>query len=77
MLPGAAAEDIEQRVTKPLEDAIKGVDDVRFSLSSSRENVSNILIRFSDIDERVFDKRVNDLRAISRTSRKRTAGRSK
>lgn len=62
VLPGAAAEDVEKRVTKPLEDAIKGVADVRFSMSSSRENVSNILVRFRDISERVFDKRVNDLR---------------
>lgn len=62
VLPGASAEDIEKRVTKPLEDAIKGVADVRFSMSSSRENVANILVRFRDIPERVFDKRVNDLR---------------
>ncbi|MDX9994725.1 MAG: efflux RND transporter permease subunit [Rhodocyclaceae bacterium] len=62
ILPGASAEDVEKRVTKPLEDAIKGVADVRFSSSSSRENVSNILVRFHEISERVFDKRVNDLR---------------
>ncbi len=62
VLPGAAAEDVEKRVTTPLEDAIKGIADVRFSMSSSRENVSNILVRFHDISERVFDKRVNDLR---------------
>jgi multidrug efflux pump subunit AcrB len=62
VLPGASAEDVEKRVTKPLEDAIKGVADVRFSSSSSRENVSNILVRFRDIPERAFDKRVNDLR---------------
>jgi len=62
VLPGASAEDVEKRVTKPLEDAIKGVADVRFSMSSSRENVSNILVRFREIAERTFDKRVNDLR---------------
>ncbi|MDP1526768.1 MAG: efflux RND transporter permease subunit [Rhodocyclaceae bacterium] len=62
VLPGASAEDVEKRVTKPLEDAIKGVADIRFSMSSSRENVSNILVRFREISERVFDKRVNDLR---------------
>ena len=61
-LPGAAAEDVEKRVTQPLEDAIKNVADVRFVLSSSRENVSSILVRFNDIAARVFDKRVNDLR---------------
>jgi len=61
-LPGASAEDVEKRVTQPLEDAIKNVTDIRFVLSSSRENVSSILVRFRDIAPRVFDKRVNDLR---------------
>ncbi len=62
VLPGASAEDVEKRVTEPLEDAIKGVADIRFVLSSSRENVSNILVRFRDIPAPVFDKRINDLR---------------
>ena len=62
ILPGASAEDVEKRVTQPLEDAIKQVADIRFVISNSRENVSSILVRFRDIDERVFDKRVNDLR---------------
>ncbi|TAK41951.1 MAG: efflux RND transporter permease subunit [Betaproteobacteria bacterium] len=62
VLPGASAEDIEKRVTQPLEDAIRQVADIRFVVSSSRENTSSILVRFRDITERVFDKRVNDLR---------------
>jgi multidrug efflux pump subunit AcrB len=53
VLPGASAEDVEKRVTKPLEDAIKGVADIRFVMSSSRENVATILVRFRDIDERL------------------------
>ncbi|GIK86097.1 MAG: hypothetical protein BroJett026_15780 [Betaproteobacteria bacterium] len=61
-LPGGAAEDVEARVTKPLEDAIKTLSDVRFVLSTSREGVSTILVRFREIDERTFDKRINDLR---------------
>ncbi len=61
-LPGASAEDVERRVTNPLEDAIRNVQDVKFVVSSSREGVSNILVRFRDIPVRVFDKRVNDLR---------------
>ena len=61
-LPGASAEDVESRVTNPLEDAVRQVQDVRFVVSSSREGVSNILVRFDDIGERNFDKRVNDLR---------------
>jgi len=62
VLPGGSAEDVEKRLTQPLEDAIKQVSDIRFVLSSSRENVSSILVRFRDIPERVFDKRVTDLR---------------
>jgi multidrug efflux pump subunit AcrB len=61
-LPGASAADIEERVTDPLEDAIRNVQDVKFVVSSSREGTSNILVRFREIDERTFDKRVNDLR---------------
>ncbi len=62
VLPGASAEDVEKRVTNPLEDSIRNVQDVKFVVSSSREGVSNILVRFRDIPARVFDKRVNDLR---------------
>ncbi len=62
ILPGASAEDVERLVTNPLEDAIKGVSDLRFVVSNSRENVSNILVRFTEISEREFDKRIADLR---------------
>lgn len=61
-LPGASAEDVEKRVTNPLEDSIRNVQDVKFVVSSTREGFSNILVRFRDIPVRVFDKRVNDLR---------------
>lgn len=61
-LPGASAEDVEARVTQPLEDSLRNLKDVKFISSTSRVGVSNILVRFRDIDERLFDKRVNDLR---------------
>lgn len=61
-LPGASAEDVERELTGPLEDAIKQVKDIRFVSSSSREGVSSILVRFEELSERRFDKRVNDLR---------------
>lgn len=61
-LPGASAEDMESRVTQPLEDALRKVSDVKFITSTSRVGVSNILVRFRDLDDRLFDKRVNDLR---------------
>jgi multidrug efflux pump subunit AcrB len=62
VLPGASAEDVERLVTNPLEDAVKGVPDVRFVLSNTRENVSSTLVRFREMSDRTFDKRVNDLR---------------
>ncbi len=62
VLPGASAEDVEQRITQPLEDAIRSVQDIRFVSSNSRESVSNILVRFREVPERVFDKRISDLR---------------
>ncbi|HRD67975.1 MAG TPA: efflux RND transporter permease subunit [Candidatus Competibacter sp.] len=62
VLPGASAEDVEKRITNPLEDSIRNVQDVKFVVSSSREDASNILVRFRDVPARVFDKRVNDLR---------------
>jgi len=61
-LPGASAEDVERELTGPLEDAIKQVKDIHFASSSSREGVSSILVRFEELSERQFDKRVNDLR---------------
>lgn len=62
VLPGASAEDVERLITDPLEEAIARLQDVRFVVSSSRENVSNILVRFQDLSEREFDRRVADLR---------------
>ena len=62
VLPGASAEDVEELVTGPLEDAIRNVQDIRWVISSTRESFSNILVRFRDLSERTFDKRVNDLR---------------
>ena len=62
VLPGASASDVEKKITDPLEDALRQVQDVDFMSSNSRESVSSILIRFEDIDARTFDKRVADLR---------------
>jgi len=61
-LPGASAIDIEKRITDPLEEVIRGVSDIKFVSSNSREGISNILIRFINIPDRLFDKRVADLR---------------
>lgn len=62
VLPGASAEDVEERVTNPLEDALRNVQDVRWIISSSRESGSSITVRFRDLSDREFDKRINDVR---------------
>ncbi|MCW8944449.1 MAG: efflux RND transporter permease subunit, partial [Sedimenticola sp.] len=62
VLPGAAAADVEKRVTEVLEKKIRTISDIKFVSSVSRESISSILVRFEDIKPDVFDKRVADLR---------------
>jgi multidrug efflux pump subunit AcrB len=62
VLRGASTEDIEKLVTKPLEDAIRQVSDIRYVSSRSQEGISTLLIRFEDLSNADFDKRINDLR---------------
>ncbi len=62
VLPGAAAADVEQLVTGPLEDALRNVQDIKFVASSSRESISDIMVRFRELSEREFDQRVTDVR---------------
>lgn len=62
LAPGMAAQDVEKRITDILEEGIRKVGDVKFSQSTSRDSFSNILVRFNDLSERQFDKRLNDLR---------------
>ncbi|WP_198266438.1 efflux RND transporter permease subunit [sulfur-oxidizing endosymbiont of Gigantopelta aegis] len=45
---GASAEDIEQGITIPLEQALKNVDDVKNMTSTSAQNVSSIQLEFHD-----------------------------
>ena len=61
-LPGSSAGDVEKRVTDVLEDSIRGIPDMNFVSSNSRENTSSILVRFEDMPERLYDKRLADLR---------------
>lgn len=67
--PGASAPDVEARITEPLEQSIKKISDIKFVSSTSREGVSSILIRFDDMDEDDFDKRMTDLRRELQSTR--------
>ncbi|MCH5225485.1 MAG: efflux RND transporter permease subunit [Muribaculaceae bacterium] len=60
MYPGASAEDIEQNVTKPLENALNSVEHLKHITSNSRENTSVITLEFEygyDIDVLTNDVR--------------------
>jgi multidrug efflux pump subunit AcrB len=61
-LPGASARDVEQKVTDVLEESIEKIQDIKFVSSTSRESISSILVRFNDVGEETFDKRIADLR---------------
>lgn len=60
MYPGASAKDIEQNVTKPLENSLNAVEHLKHLSSTSRENTSVITIEFEygyDIDVLTNDVR--------------------
>ncbi len=67
--PGATPEDVEKLVTIPIEDAIRNVKDLERVISTSQENLSNIVVEFrtgAPIKERVRDiqdevDKINDL----------------
>ncbi len=59
---GASTPDVEKRVTNVIEDAVRKVSDIKFVSSASREGVSRLLIRFDEITNRTFERRVTDLR---------------
>lgn len=52
--PGASASDIENNLTKVLENTLNGVEDLKDITSRSKENVSIVVLEFeygTDIDE--------------------------
>ena len=64
--PGASAEIVESQVTKPLEDALSGIEGIRTLKSVNREEVSQITIEFTL--ERDTDASANDVRdRVART----------
>ncbi|MBN2645680.1 MAG: efflux RND transporter permease subunit [Desulfuromonadaceae bacterium] len=45
---GASAEDVEQLVTREIEDALEGLENVEYIQSRSMRNVSSVLLKFED-----------------------------
>ena len=63
--PGNTAEDIETLITNPLEEAFKGIQNVKEISSSSIENFSMITIEFNDeIDVNVAKQKVQEINSV-------------
>lgn len=60
--PGISAKQVEKQITDIIEESIEKIQDIKFVSSTSREGISNILVRFRDTSDQQFDKRVADLR---------------
>ena len=59
--PGASAEDIEENVTKPLENSLNSVEDLKHITSKSKENISMVALQFEyGIDPDVATADVRD-----------------
>jgi multidrug efflux pump len=58
--PGAAANIVETRITKAIEDRISGVEGIRYIESSSENGVSNIVVQFDTGHD--MDAAANDIR---------------
>lgn len=58
--PGAAANIVETRITKVIEDRISGVEGIRYIESSSENGVSNIVVQFDTGHD--MDAAANDIR---------------
>ena len=67
---GATAEDIETKITKPLEDEIRGVTGLKDVKSTSQSGLSTIVIRVDMDDPKVdVDETMSDIqKAIDRTT---------
>ncbi len=72
---GASAEIIESQITKPLEDALAGIEGIRTLKSVSREEVSQITIEFHL--NRNIDSAANDVRDRVARTRGRMPGDAK
>jgi len=68
--PGTAAYEIEQLITKPIEDEIEDIEKIDLITSTSSEGVSVISVKFEqNLRESEFDKHFQDLRtAVDKVS---------
>lgn len=60
--PGATTNDVEKLVTNEIENAIKGISDLKYVSSTIKPGLSSTLIRFYDLDENDFNKRLQSVK---------------
>ncbi|MFW5643051.1 MAG: efflux RND transporter permease subunit, partial [Alkalispirochaeta sp.] len=63
--PGVSPSDVEEQITRPLEDSVSTIDGVEELQSTSEEGVSQVIVAFesgTDLDTRIPDvrERVNE-----------------
>ncbi|MEM9594605.1 MAG: efflux RND transporter permease subunit [Acidobacteriota bacterium] len=61
--PGASPEEVERLITIPIEDELTQVKDVDVVLSQSEPGKSFVLVKFEQISESDFERRLEDVRA--------------
>lgn len=62
-LPGAGPEEVERLITIPIEDEIAVVQDIDVVLGQSEPGKSLVWVKFEQIPERDFERRLEDIRA--------------
>ncbi|MFW6254528.1 MAG: efflux RND transporter permease subunit, partial [Chitinivibrionales bacterium] len=68
LYPGVSAADIENLVTRPVEEEIEGLEGIRNLTSTSQQSLSFIMVEFtSDIDVETALRRVNERVDIAKT----------
>ena len=63
LYPGANPEEVETLVVIPIEDAVETVDDIDIVTSRSRRGRGFVWVRFEQISEDDFERRMDDVRA--------------
>jgi len=59
--PGASPQEVEKELTIPIEDAIANLEDLDFYTSESYEGASMVWLRFRQISDDTFDRRMQDV----------------
>lgn len=59
VVPGSTSTDVESKVTKPIEETVKGLNGVENITSNSANNISFVLVEYEN--EKDFDRKIDEL----------------